>query len=136
NSPIRIVIAHRCRNKESPRQLSINLNFLTSIQFFCKCSLNVGVSNDIVINVFLNRDSILTKLTLQCVLREYISMESVIYDIVGNGLNNSCRLLFVNEFSGPYDELLRVLLIQHECSLLDPLQYSNYGLSCELGFVH
>ena len=108
DGPVWVVVTYGGRNEESAWQLRVDRNLLTGIELGDKVALDLGVCDDVVVDVLGQLVASVGEVLLGLVLGENRCVEPVFERVVGQVLDDRCCLLLVDESGGLGDELLRI----------------------------
>lgn len=133
--PVRRIVAYRRGNLEGSGQLSVDTNFLRSIQIFGKLTLNTffgrAISKHIVLNCLLGKKRLIKALgSLFC--RKDRAVVFSLNGIVGDMLHNHSGLLLIDQPDHFRNKLFRVVLEHIELVGTDTLQDGRCRFACEL----
>ena len=88
DGPVRVVVADRGRDKEAVGKLGVNGDFHAGVEFGDEGALDLGVGNDVVVDVLVQLAAGMREIVLSLVLSEYRRIEAVLDRVVGQVFND------------------------------------------------
>ena len=135
DGPVGVVVADRGRDEEAARQLGVDRDLGAGVQFGDEVTLDLGVGDDVVVDVLLELLARLGEVLRRLVLREDRRVEAVLERVVRQVLDDDRGLLLVDQPSGFGDELLGVEPELGEGVRVDPAKDRGGGAPGELGLL-
>lgn len=108
DGPVWVVVTYGGRDEESAWQLRVDGNLLTGIELGDEFPLDLGICDDVVVDVLRQLVAGVGEVLLGLILRENRCVKPVFERIVGQVLDDRGCLLLVDEPGGLGDELLRI----------------------------